>query len=108
MNLIESKKFISEEIFNNFENDKELCKFFDIILWKDLSSIYLKSKINNLDGYILTLMPYLDSMKEYCYYLTIISVDSEKNPKSQDIKFVECESSNIEIIKKYISSPIPI
>ena len=108
MNIIESKKFIEEKLLNNLENDMKISNLLDITFWKKITTIYLKFKENNQDGgFILTLMPYFKSTEIY-NYLFIIPVDSNKNPKTQDFKFVECDENNINFIKEHIFSSIRI
>jgi hypothetical protein len=101
MNLV-SKDFISKELLNDFENDKNIFEKFNIIYWDTIPSIYLKFKTNEA-GFILSLIPFLNS-DSMGYHLTIMLVDSQKNPKTLDWKFVKCETKNIDFIKKYIIS----
>jgi hypothetical protein len=104
MNLVESKDFISKELLNDFENDKNIFEKFNIIYWDTIPSIYLKYKVNE-DGFVLSLIPFAshDSIEE-SHYLTIMLVDSQKNPSPCGMKFFKCETNTIEKIKKYIFS----
>ena len=101
----ETKNYIEKELYTFLSYDEKVNEMYEIILWENCSSIYLQSKSGEKDGYIITTMPYLEGTnlqdKEMCFKMTIIAVDSSKNPKLNIPNYMDNTSN--ETIKNYLT-----
>lgn len=97
------QNFINNELFSSLNNDNKVNEIFEITKWNDIQTLYLRYKENNKDGFIITTTPYFNDNK-ICFNLTIIAVDSCREPKSEHGRFVtNISDGTIDSIKNYLT-----
>lgn len=76
------------ELYRSLIDNKQITDIYDIVLWDNLSSIYLSYKVNSKDGHIITTMPYIDNGIAVRKLIAII-VDEYKIQKSGMYRFID-------------------
>ena len=97
------QNFIDNELYTSLNNNNKINKIFEIIKYGDMKTLYLRYKENNNDGFIITTTPYYNDSK-ICFNLTIIAVDSCREPKSSMPKYItNISNDTCDLINNYLS-----
>ena len=99
------KNYIRGELFLFLSSDDKVNDMFETILWDEYSCIYLRYKNNHNDGFIIITTPYFHE-EQICFYISIIAVDSCKEPKSLLTKSISINHDTPETIKNYLTLEI--
>lgn len=94
--------YIRCELFSFLSLDEKVNNMFETVLWNEYSSIYLRYKNNYNDGFIITTTPYFHE-EQICFHISIITVDSSKEPKPFLTKFISINHDSLKTIKDYLT-----
>ena len=83
--------------------DNKINDVFEIICWKEISTLHLRYKNSPNDGFIITSTPYFIDGK-MCFNVTIIEIDSNKTPKPGLTKYFHdiSDPTYIDFLKNYL------
>ncbi len=97
------QNFINNELFTSLNIDDKVNERYEITKWNNHNTLYLRYKENNNDGFIITTTPYIND-SNICFNITIIAVDSYREPKSSMTKYItNINDDTIDSIKNYLT-----